>query len=58
LILLIAGLERCDRLVQASFSEAGDHPGRFFVGPDEKYGITGRIAGLAYVVITRSRAQI
>jgi len=56
--LLIAGLERCDRLVQASFSEAGDHPGRFFVGPDEKYGITGRIAGLAYVVITRSRAQI
>ena len=44
--------------MQASLSEAGDHPGRFFVGPDEKYGMTGRVAGLAYVVITHSRAQI
>ena len=44
--------------MQASSSAAGDHPGRFFVGPEEKYGITGRFAGLAYVDITHSRAQI
>ena len=47
----MAGLERCERPVQALLSEAGDHPGRLVVGPEEKYGVTGRLAGFGCVVI-------
>ena len=38
----------------ALLSEAGDHPGRFVVGPEEKYGVAGRFAGFGCVVIAMS----
>ena len=38
----------------ALLSEAGDHPGRFVVGPEEKYGVAGRFAGFGCVVIAIS----
>ena len=47
----LAGLERCERPAQTLLSEAGDHPGRLVVGPEEKYGVTGRLAGFGCDVI-------
>src|SRR5215468_1096201 len=37
--------ERCERPDSASASTAGDQPGRFAQGPDEKHGLAGRRFG-------------
>jgi hypothetical protein len=36
----------------------GDQPGRLVVGPDEKNGKAGRMAGLIGGVITSSRSHV
>ena len=58
LIFDFAGLERCDLPRTASLRMAGDQPGRFVVGPDEKNGNAGRTAGLGCVVIAASRSHV
>jgi hypothetical protein len=37
--------ERCERPTSAASSAAGDHPGRFAQGPEEKQGLAGRRVG-------------
>jgi len=58
MIFDFAGLERCDLPSAASLRMAGDQPGRFVVGPDEKNGNAGRTAGLGCVVIAASRSHV
>jgi hypothetical protein len=57
-IFAFAGLERCDLPRTALSRTAGDQPGRFVVGPDEKNGIAGRIGGLGCAVIASSQSHV
>ena len=58
MIFAFAGLERCDLPRTAPSRTEGTQPGRFIVGPDEKNGIAGRIAGLGCVVIASSQSHV
>jgi hypothetical protein len=49
--------ERCERPDSAPASTAGDHPGRFAHGPDEKHGLTGRRFGFITMCSSKVRGR-
>src|SRR5215472_15039775 len=55
--LALPDFERCDRPTHASDSRAKVQPGRLAQGPDEKWEMCGRAAGLAVVVMVRYSFQ-
>ena len=58
MIFDFAAFDRCDLPRTASLRIVGDQPGRLVVGPDEKNGKAGRMAGLIGGVITSSRSHV
>ena len=50
-------LARCERPTSAPSNAASDQPGRLEQGPEEKFGLSGRISGLAGVFMTRFRLR-
>src|SRR5580704_7998878 len=46
--------ERCERPTSACSSTAGDHPGRFAQGPEEKHGFAGRRVGIIKLFLAKN----